>query len=129
VYSLCLSKSYRKPGNGAPGEIRTHDPMLRRHVLYPSELRARCENYQYMNSLAFLGSICHCCSVSLSRWFLPGFGCQGRTQAEAYATYPFERFLMSRASRSISSAFFIRSRLSTLLESVLVTWSFNSEAS
>src|SRR6266568_4016524 len=26
---------------GAPGEIRTHDPMLRRHVLYPSELRAR----------------------------------------------------------------------------------------
>src|SRR5689334_4945720 len=27
--------------SGAPGEIRTHDPMLRRHVLYPSELRAR----------------------------------------------------------------------------------------
>jgi hypothetical protein len=26
---------------GAPGGIRTHDPVLRRHVLYPSELRAR----------------------------------------------------------------------------------------
>lgn len=27
--------------DGAPGEIRTPDPVLRRHVLYPSELRAR----------------------------------------------------------------------------------------
>ena len=27
--------------NGAPGEIRTPDLMLRRHSLYPAELRAR----------------------------------------------------------------------------------------
>jgi len=27
---------------GAPGEIRTPDPLLRRQTLYPSELRARC---------------------------------------------------------------------------------------
>ena len=26
---------------GAPGAIRTHDPCLRRAVLYPAELRAR----------------------------------------------------------------------------------------
>jgi hypothetical protein len=29
--------------NGAPGGIRTHDPCLRRAVLYPAELRARAE--------------------------------------------------------------------------------------
>ncbi len=28
-------------GNGAPGRIRTCGLMLRRHVLYPAELRAR----------------------------------------------------------------------------------------
>jgi hypothetical protein len=28
--------------NGAPGEIRTPDPLLRRQTLYPTELRARC---------------------------------------------------------------------------------------
>ncbi len=27
--------------NGAPGEIRTHDPQIRNLVLYPTELRAR----------------------------------------------------------------------------------------
>ena len=27
--------------NGAPGEIRTHDPLLRRQMLYPTELRAQ----------------------------------------------------------------------------------------
>jgi hypothetical protein len=26
---------------GAPGEIRTPDPLLRRQMLYPAELRAR----------------------------------------------------------------------------------------
>lgn len=33
-------------GNGAPGGVRTPDPVLRRHVLYPSELRARSERTQ-----------------------------------------------------------------------------------
>ena len=28
--------------NGAPGVIRTLDLVLRRHTLYPAELRARC---------------------------------------------------------------------------------------
>jgi hypothetical protein len=27
--------------NGAPGEARTPDPLLRRQTLYPAELRAR----------------------------------------------------------------------------------------
>jgi hypothetical protein len=26
---------------GAPGRIRTHDPLVRSQVLYPTELRAR----------------------------------------------------------------------------------------
>jgi hypothetical protein len=45
------------------------------------------------------------------------------------APHPFERFLISRANFSISSAFFIRFKLSTLLESVFPTSSFSSEAS
>ena len=28
--------------NGAPGRIRTSDPLVRSQVLYPTELRARC---------------------------------------------------------------------------------------
>jgi hypothetical protein len=28
--------------SGAPGANRTHDPQLRRLLLYPTELRARC---------------------------------------------------------------------------------------
>ena len=27
---------------GAPGEIRTPDPLVRSQVLYPAELRAHC---------------------------------------------------------------------------------------
>ncbi len=30
---------------GAPGRIRTHDPLVRSQVLYPTELRARIRNY------------------------------------------------------------------------------------
>ena len=35
---MLLEKSCK---SGAPGEIRTPDLMLRRHPLYPAELRAR----------------------------------------------------------------------------------------
>jgi hypothetical protein len=42
--------------------------------------------------------------------------------------YPLERFLMSRASFSISSALRTRFRLNTLMESVFSTSSFNSDA-
>ncbi len=34
-----LPRQWKK--NGAPGEIRTPDPLLRRQMLYPAELRAR----------------------------------------------------------------------------------------
>ncbi len=30
---------------GAPGRIRTHDPLVRSQVLYPTELRALIKNY------------------------------------------------------------------------------------
>jgi transposase, IS30 family len=43
--------------------------------------------------------------------------------------YPFERFLISCASFSISSAFFTRFNESTFVESVLSTSAFNSVAS
>ena len=37
---LAGTSSFRRE-TGAPGEIRTPDLMLRRHSLYPAELRAR----------------------------------------------------------------------------------------
>ena len=37
--------------NGAPGGIRTHDPCLRRAVLYPAELRMRCGAQSYASAL------------------------------------------------------------------------------
>jgi hypothetical protein len=39
--ALLRRNSVRRFGSGAPGRIRTCDLMLRRHVLYPAELRAR----------------------------------------------------------------------------------------
>ena len=44
---------------GAPGEIRTPDLMLRRHSLYPAELRARSKNYT------------RCCYRKRNRCFVP----------------------------------------------------------
>ena len=32
-------------GNGALGGIRTHDPCLRRAILYPAELRVHLKKY------------------------------------------------------------------------------------
>ena len=37
---LSANKLAESLGNGAPAEIRTRDPRLRRPVLYPTELRA-----------------------------------------------------------------------------------------
>src|SRR2546421_10027135 len=37
---LKFLKTKTPEGSGAPGGVRTPDPVLRRHVLYPSELRA-----------------------------------------------------------------------------------------
>ena len=31
----------------APGGIRTHDPRLRRPILYPAELQAHCTGWRY----------------------------------------------------------------------------------
>ena len=38
----CLKQSRKSLNIGAPGEIRTPDPLVRSQVLYPTELRARC---------------------------------------------------------------------------------------
>ena len=32
---------------GAPGAIRTPDPLVRSQILYPTELRVRCEVLNY----------------------------------------------------------------------------------
>ena len=45
---------------GAPGEIRTPDPLLRRQMLYPAELRAR------RLDLTQLAAVEQCCWVQ--RW-------------------------------------------------------------
>jgi hypothetical protein len=36
---------------GAPGEIRTPDPLVRSQVLYPAELRARRERHDEIQAL------------------------------------------------------------------------------
>jgi hypothetical protein len=45
-----------KKKNGAPGEIRTPDLMLRRHSLYPAELRARSSRILRKNGR----TVCEC---------------------------------------------------------------------
>ena len=57
----------------------------------------------------------------------PVAGFEGRHNS--LLPYPFERFLISCASFSISSAFFTRFSESTFDESVLSTSAFNSAAS
>ena len=47
------SKTPRSGGYGEPGEIRTPDPLLRRQMLYPPELRAR---FRYFSSQARPGA-------------------------------------------------------------------------
>jgi len=41
--------------DGAPGEIRTPDPLVRSQVLYPAELRAR--NSRRPNSLFYQSAL------------------------------------------------------------------------
>src|SRR6185312_653430 len=41
-----VAKKNRLYGDGALGGIRTHDPSLRRAVLYPAELRARGADFR-----------------------------------------------------------------------------------
>ncbi len=38
--------------NGAPGEIRTPDPLVRSQVLYPTELRARFAHHLLSSDIA-----------------------------------------------------------------------------
>jgi hypothetical protein len=60
--------------SGAPGEIRTPDPLLRRQLLYPAELRAR---RLYYNSSADLFEPDLSSSRRFAVWNLNGFGLGG----------------------------------------------------
>ena len=46
--------------NGAPGEIRTPDPLVRSQVLYPAELRAHASIILEKSFLNRLGSLPRC---------------------------------------------------------------------
>ena len=81
---------------GAPGRIRTHDPLVRSQVLYPTELRARC------------GANCTCSAcvdrprfpcLGMPRRALPPQRPSGRFAAPARRPPPARREL--RASRRI----------------------------
>jgi hypothetical protein len=43
--------------SGAPGEIRTPDPLLRRQTLYPTELRARRISPSILTTYGLLNSL------------------------------------------------------------------------
>src|ERR1700735_2653438 len=47
------ARSIKIKENGAPGEIRTPDPLVRSQMLYPAELRARCSKPLYYSELCF----------------------------------------------------------------------------
>ena len=53
-----------------PGAIRTRDPLLRRQLLYPAELRTHKVVYLIVNFLLFSTPLTHClegsCSIQLS---------------------------------------------------------------
>jgi hypothetical protein len=51
-FSLQKSAGVMDQPNGAPAAIRTRDPLLRRQMLYPTELRAQPEN-QALGSAVF----------------------------------------------------------------------------
>src|ERR1700736_3544447 len=61
VNRVRASRHLRRAGNpsvsadilktGAPGEIRTPDPLLRRQLLYPAELRARSPHYNALTGV------------------------------------------------------------------------------
>ena len=42
---MLICKPFLLPVFGAPGAIRTPDPLVRSQVLYPAELRAHKDNY------------------------------------------------------------------------------------
>src|SRR5690606_9979381 len=80
VFTWALDRS------GASGGIRTHDPCLRRAVLYPAELRMRCGAQSYASRR--LASIAH--ERSLFRTY---FTLSHRRQAVAASFYhSFRRF-------------------------------------
>jgi len=104
--------------SGAPGVIRTRDLLLRRQALYPAELRAHKRRAGNWNSLS-------CPSLPRQPVLVPPrigrrFGPLHLNPARGHSFFvraglkvaatlgpraqPFERFLMSRASFSISSA-------------------------
>ncbi len=43
--------------NGAPGAIRTPDPLIRSQILYPAELRARMLETVYIKGLCELQAV------------------------------------------------------------------------
>ena len=45
-----IKSGVKEPENGAPGASRTRDPLLRRQLLYPTELRAHYIHLQYITN-------------------------------------------------------------------------------
>src|SRR5208283_3782493 len=74
-------EGYGMQRSGAPGEIRTPDLMLRRHSLYPAELRARSiriAHFAFLNGIQEFLAAYHVNAVSrfaqfatCSTWKLP----------------------------------------------------------
>src|SRR5579862_6248921 len=107
--------------NGAPGGVRTPDLVLRRHTLYPSELRAHSEStaveplyYVLFRLTTRLGDRPNSAGLSIYVLF-----CQP----------PRVRFFTCLASFSICSAFWIIGSDRVFAASVFSTSSFSSVAS
>jgi hypothetical protein len=114
--------------DGGTGEIRTPDLMLRRHPLYPSELRSRElveNNCGLCDSIVDCGLALVCHSSATSRQ--DALRTSGQAGA-AIGQVPFARSLICFASFSISSAFFTMPIDRIDVESVFSTSVFNCVA-
>ena len=84
---LVTSRFYRE--SGAPGPTRTGDPLLRRQMLYPTELRARASAIGA--SLPAFGTIHHPCFFCRCKFYEQMNSCRSESIGGLESGYTFAR--------------------------------------
>jgi hypothetical protein len=82
---LLISENLKNQRDGAPGEIRTPDLLVRSQTLYPTELRARNAWHVYQGDDDFSKSLKN--QDLLSSWETPVWGRVGRLPSAGRASY------------------------------------------
>src|SRR6267143_1975143 len=79
--------------SGAPGEIRTPDPLLRRQMLYPAELRARGRSHSDSKAFAAVPKIKYSSFQGSPHITVPELCQNPRLRANSGTAYPSFRWL------------------------------------